>query len=78
MKNLLIALLLAILAPVSAFALFDLYPKNPNIDVINYIFKLDLSDSTDEIVGEATIDEVFDSTSGEFSTVEPITDIQFP
>ncbi len=29
-------------------------------------------------IGEATIDEVFESTSGEFSTVEPITDIQFP
>lgn len=29
-------------------------------------------------IGEATIDEVFDSSKGEFSTVEPITDIQFP
>ncbi|MCC6894908.1 MAG: hypothetical protein IT321_18960 [Anaerolineae bacterium] len=29
-------------------------------------------------IGDATIDETFDSTSGEFSTVEPITDIQFP
>jgi aminopeptidase N len=37
----------------------DTYPKNPNIDVINYIFKLELSDNTDEIAGESTIDVSF-------------------
>jgi aminopeptidase N len=34
----------------------DTYPKNPNIDALNYAFRLTLSDSTDEIMGEATID----------------------
>ena len=34
----------------------DTYPKNPNIDALNYAFRLTLSDSTDEIVGEATVD----------------------
>jgi aminopeptidase N len=52
-----ISLTIAVLTPNSAFA--DTYPKNPNIDVINYIFKLDLFDSTDEIMGEATVDVSF-------------------
>ena len=34
----------------------DTYPKNPDIDAINYTFKLSLSDGIDEIVGEATVD----------------------
>ena len=34
----------------------DTYPKNPDIDVLNYAFALTLSDATDEIVGEATVD----------------------
>ena len=34
----------------------DTYPKNPDIDVLNYAFALTLSDTTDEIVGEATVD----------------------
>ena len=34
----------------------DTYPKNPNIDALNYAFRLTLSDATDEIVGEATVD----------------------
>ena len=34
----------------------DNYPKNPNIDALNYAFRLTLSDLTDEIVGEAVID----------------------
>ena len=45
--------------PISAKAFRDTYPKNPNIDVIKYIFKLELSDKTDEITGEATIDVNF-------------------
>jgi aminopeptidase N len=59
MRKLLIALLFISTLSVSAFAFRDLYPKNPNIDVINYIFKLELSDSTDEITGEATVDVRF-------------------
>ena len=34
----------------------DTYPKNSNIDALNYAFRITLSDSTDEIMGEATID----------------------
>ncbi len=59
MKTLLITLSLIIFVPISAFGFRDTYPKNPQIDVINYIFKLDLSDKTDEIVGEATINVRF-------------------
>ncbi len=33
----------------------DTYPKNPNIDILNYRFHLTLSDATDEIRGETTI-----------------------
>ncbi|MGI8545325.1 MAG: M1 family metallopeptidase [Aridibacter sp.] len=56
-KILLIGFLLIIALPISVIS--DTYPKNPNIDVINYIFKLELSDSTDEINGEVTIDANF-------------------
>ncbi|MBC7898735.1 MAG: M1 family peptidase, partial [Saprospiraceae bacterium] len=55
MKTFLITLLLLTLVPVSTFAFRDIYPKSPKIDVINYTFKLELSDKTDEIIGEATI-----------------------
>ncbi|MFM1879428.1 MAG: hypothetical protein RLZZ241_2294 [Bacteroidota bacterium] len=37
----------------------DSYPKNPNVDVINYRFNLELSDQTDIIEASATIDFVF-------------------
>ena len=34
----------------------DTYPKNPAIDALNYAFALTLSDDTDVISGEATVD----------------------
>lgn len=37
----------------------DNYPKNPNIDAINYIFEFELSDDTDEIIGRTTVDVRF-------------------
>ncbi|HEY5691859.1 MAG TPA: M1 family aminopeptidase [Cyclobacteriaceae bacterium] len=37
----------------------DTYPKNPNVDILNYAFKIELSDETDEIKCEATIDVRF-------------------
>ena len=37
----------------------DNYPKNPNIDVLNYRFGVTLSDASDEIKGEATITAAF-------------------
>ena len=58
-KLLIFAGLLSRRSPECRLWLPDTYPKNPNIDVINYIFKLDLSDNTDEIAGEATIDVRF-------------------
>ena len=33
----------------------DPYPKNPNIDILNYSFELHLNDSTDIIYGVANI-----------------------
>jgi aminopeptidase N len=58
-RFLILGLLWTIGMPISASAFLDTYPKNPNIDVINYIFKLELSDTTDEIVAEATVDVRF-------------------
>jgi aminopeptidase N len=34
----------------------DKYPKNPKVDVLNYEFRIELSDDTDEIKCEVTID----------------------
>jgi aminopeptidase N len=54
------ALGLTLVMAITGFApLRDNYPKNPNIDAINYVFRLTLSDQTDEIVGEATMDVRF-------------------
>lgn len=33
----------------------DIYPKNHNIDILHYLFKLELSDEHDQIRGETTI-----------------------
>lgn len=38
------------------FSLADTYPKNPGIDVLNYVFRIELSDDTDEIKCEVTVD----------------------
>lgn len=37
-------------------ALADTYPRQAGIDALNYVFRVTLSDDTDEILGEATID----------------------
>ena len=37
-------------------AFTDNYPKNPLVDAVNYAFKIDLSDVSDEIVCEVNID----------------------
>lgn len=52
---LIIFMMLPSFAPL-AFSMTDNYPKNPNIDAINYTFRINLSDSTDEISCEETID----------------------
>jgi aminopeptidase N len=50
------AFLLAALLAVSASALADTYPRQPGLDVLHYAFHLTLSDDTDAIEGEATVD----------------------
>lgn len=54
-----ISLLLTIALSGTSAAFVDTYPKNPDIDVINYVFKIELSDTTDEVLGEATVDVNF-------------------
>lgn len=55
MKHL--ALVLALTTGIPGLSpLRDNYPKNPNIDALNYTFRITLSDDTDEILGEATVD----------------------
>lgn len=53
----------AALAVAGAFlsptTLTDTYPKNPNIDALNYAFTIELSDTTDLIVGELALDVRF-------------------
>jgi aminopeptidase N len=39
-----------------SFSFADTYPKNSKIDVLNYVFRIVLSDDTDEIKCEATVD----------------------
>lgn len=46
----------ALLSPTT---LTDTYPKNPNIDALNYAFTIELSDTTDLIVGELALDVRF-------------------
>lgn len=57
MKTLWLSLLFVVLATTGwAEPRLDDYPKNLNIDALNYIFRLTLSDDTDVIEGEATVD----------------------
>lgn len=51
------AILSILLGCTSAIA--DNYPKNPDIDIINYTFQIVLSDNVDVIDVEATIDFIF-------------------
>lgn len=54
MKKLLPALLILLLSP--SLLLADTYPKNPKVDVLNYVFRIELSDNSDAIQVEATVD----------------------
>jgi len=44
---------------VAAAALADNYPRQPGVDAQHYVFRVTLSDATDEIQGEATADLLF-------------------
>lgn len=41
------------------FSFADKYPKNFKVDVLNYVFNIELSDDTDEIKCETTVDVRF-------------------
>ena len=55
MKYLVLALILT-LPGVALNSFADTYPKNPKVDVLNYTFRIELSDNTDEIRCVETID----------------------
>ncbi len=55
-NRLLLILLILPLYTALAFPFSDPYPKNPNIDAINYRFQIKVSDTSDEIQCEETID----------------------
>lgn len=54
MKKLLLTIIPLLGLALSSIA--DTYPKNPNVDVLNYAFRIQLSDNTDVIQVEATVD----------------------
>lgn len=57
MKRILLSIFLSACITPALFA--DTYPKDPRIDILHYQYKIRLSDSTDRIAGEATIDARF-------------------
>ncbi len=54
MKNWLLCFTLIVFNATISIA--DNYPKNPKIDVLNYVFRIELSDATDEIRCAVTVD----------------------
>lgn len=58
-KHLILGLFLILFCNQMVYSLNDPYPKNPNIDAINYRFEFELSDDTDEILGTTTVDVRF-------------------
>lgn len=54
MKNWILCIVLVVSC--ATLSLADTYPKNPKIDVLNYTFRIQLSDATDEIRCEVTVD----------------------
>ena len=47
---------LALLVAASATSSADTYPRQPGLDILHYAFHLTLSDETDAIEGEATVE----------------------
>ncbi|MDE3740506.1 M1 family metallopeptidase [Maribacter polysaccharolyticus] len=57
MKSISLLLLFALVLPIrAANPITDNYPKNPNIDAIDYVFRISLSDTSDEIQCEETVE----------------------
>lgn len=48
-----------ILLLIPALSIADQYPKNLKIDVLNYVFRITLSETNDAILAEATVDVLF-------------------
>ncbi len=62
----------------SVLGLTDPYPKNPDIDAINYRFEFEFSDETDEIQGKTTMDVRFLRDSIEQLRLDLINKIDAP
>lgn len=45
----------------------DKYPRNPNVDILHYIFKIDLNDQNNELKGETTLKVKFKQSVANFS-----------
>jgi aminopeptidase N len=54
------------LVGIGSAAVADTYPKNPNIDIVHYVFRIALSDSTDRLQAEATVDVRYGGAGVEF------------
>ena len=61
---------LGLLVGVSA-AFADNYPRQPGIDAQHYIFRVTLSDDTDEVAGEATADLTLRERRGDGGRARP-------
>jgi|GEM_PF-1704794 len=58
-KHLILGLFLIGMYAPQGYSMTDPYPKNPNIDALNYRFEIELSDERDEILGKMTMDVRF-------------------
>jgi aminopeptidase N len=47
--------LVVVILTIPGLAAADTYPRQPGVDAVHYVFRVGLSDATNEIVGEATI-----------------------
>jgi len=54
-KSLKFALIFIVIVLYNFALLADDYPRNPNIDILHYVFKIDLSDDTNSITGNTLI-----------------------
>ena len=55
-RNLISLVVLVAVVLITSAASFDTYPRQPGIDALHYTFKVTLSDDTDMISGETTVD----------------------
>src|SRR5690349_16245036 len=49
------ALIAVLLLCTTSGLVADTYPRQPGVDALHYVFRLTLSDASDEIVGETTV-----------------------